>query len=287
MRRVTSLDSILDGLAGLDDWLIALGIPPKLDRWHETIRIVERAKASRESVERGGQRQTIDNYISGLFDASEMHEIIRAFSGGTSGALKDKMMRALSGPIASLQEQPKNGVARNAMFELSLAADWKNRGASVQLGEPDILLHLGNALFQVECKRPFYERSVLSNIKDAASQLGKELDKEGNENAFGIVAISLSRIFTPGDRVRIAPVGEGRRVMKEQLAELIRTHSHDWRVRGFLGFHQRIVAVMFHLSAPWDEEGIRLINVAAMNFVQAGRSAEGWEALTKNMAELH
>jgi hypothetical protein len=24
-----------------------------------------------------------------------------------------------------------------------------------------------------------------------------------------------------------------------------------------------------------------------MNFVQAGRSAEGWEALTKNMAELH
>ena len=77
---------------------------------------------------------------------------MRAFAGDTSPTLKEKMRRALSGPIAPLSEQPKNSVARNAMFELSLAADWKNGGAAVQLGEPDILLRLTEALFPVKAR---------------------------------------------------------------------------------------------------------------------------------------
>jgi hypothetical protein len=65
------------------------------------------------------------------------------------------------------------------MFELFLAAQWKNGGAVVELAEPDILLHLDGAVFQVECKRPFYQRSVWRNIEDGASQLGKALEKAG------------------------------------------------------------------------------------------------------------
>jgi len=42
-------------------------------------------------------------------------------------------------------------------------------------------------------------RACPPNIKDAASQLGAELDKPGRENDYGIVAISLSRIFTKGE----------------------------------------------------------------------------------------
>lgn len=70
-------------MAGLDAWLASLGIAPKNDRWHEAMKMVQRAKVQRELIDRGGQRAVIDNYISGLFDATEIYEIMRAFSGGS------------------------------------------------------------------------------------------------------------------------------------------------------------------------------------------------------------
>lgn len=285
--QIASLDGTLGQLASLDAWLGALGIAPKKDRWHEAVEIVRRAREQLEKVESGGKRAFIENYVSGLFDATEAAGIVRAFSGDVSAALRDKVGRALSGPIAPLQELPRNSVARNAMFELSLAADWKNRGVTVEMGEPDILLHLGGVVFQVECKRPFYVRSVLANIRDAASQLGKELEKPANGAAFGIIAISLSRAFTQGNLLCDAPEGEGRRVIKETLAELIEKHRQEWRIKSFLDFHQRIVAVMFHLTAPWDIKGERLINLSHAQFIQAGKSIKGWHTLLNNMAGLY
>src|SRR5207244_7006694 len=172
-------------------------------------------------------------YIPGLYDATEVVEIFRAFGTENSPALKEKVQRALSGPLAPLSEQPNNSTARNAMFELTLAANWKNGGAGVELGEPDILLYLTGLRFHVECKRPFYAHSVRANIKDAASQLGAEIEKPGRENDYGIVAISLSRIFTKGELVCFAPEGQGRRIVREAL-------------------HERIVAVVVHLGSPWD-----------------------------------
>lgn len=106
-------------------------------------------------------------------------------------------MRALCGPISPFDEQPKNSEARNTMFELSLAADWKNAGSEVELGEPDIKLRAPAALFQTECKRPFSENSVRKNIEDAASQLGKELNRHGTGR------VSIRNVGTPQVRREI------------------------------------------------------------------------------------
>lgn len=285
--QIASFDATLQLLEKLDPWLVSLGIQPKNDRWHEALKIVRRAREQRQLIDRGGQREFIDNYISGLFDATEIHEIVRAFAGDTSPALKEKMQRALSGPIAPLSEQPKNSVARNAMFELSLAADWKNGGADVQLGEPDIILRLTEALFHVECKRPFYESTVWPNIDEAAHQVAKELNKTGNEKAFGIVAISLSRVFTQGDLVCFADQDEGREFVNATLQSLIDEHREEWGLDGSKEFHEQIVAVMFHLAVPWDMNGERLIHTAMSNFVKVGKCAEGWETLSQNLPSLY
>ena len=283
--RIASFDETLQTLAGLDGWLTALGIPLKRDRWHEAAATVERAKEQREKIECGIRRSPVANYVPGLFDAMEIYEIIRAFSADRSPALKTKVARAVSGPIFPLEEQPKNSVARNAMFELALAADWKNGGGEVELGEPDILLRVDATSFQVECKRPFHEHSVRANIQHAARQLGKELDRSGNANDFGVVAISLSRAFLHG-QVCLAPDGEGSRVLTEALDEIIEDHSNEWRVKGFLNFHERIVAVMFHLAAPWDVNRERLIHLSTSNFVQAGKSAEGFRLLERSISKI-
>lgn len=284
--KVATFDAVLKSLNRLDPWLRSLGIEPKSDRWHQAVQMVERAKEQREIVERGGARVHISNYMDGLFEAMEIHEIVDAFDSDSSPALKAKLMRALCGPISPFNEQPKNSEARNTMFELSLAADWKNAGSVVELGEPDIKLRAAVALFQTECKRPFSENSVRKNIGDAASQLAKELNKPDGENDYGIIAISLSRVFTKGNLGCYAPAGMGKQVIGEALAEMLDEHTEQWGLKRFREMHPRIVAVMFQLTAPWDVGGERLIHLSTSNFLETGNDARGWNTLRNHVESL-
>lgn len=172
------------------------------------------------------------------------------------------------------------------MFELSIAADWKNGGAHVVLGEPDVELVFAAARFIVEGKRPFYDRSVGSNIREAASQLGAELNKPGNEDAYGLIAISLSRVFTQGDLICFADESEGRDFVNATLQWLIDENRKAWG-DGSEHFHDRIVAVMFHLAVPWDMNGQRLVHTAMSNFVKVGNCTAGWNVLTKNLPSVY
>ena len=110
---------------------------------------------------------------------------------------REKISRALCGPISPMEESPRNNGARNAMFELVLAANWRSGGAIVKLGEPDIRIVLGGTNFLVECKRPFSAKGVRRNIEDAAGQLRTALGEPAEASSYGLVAISLSAYSTP------------------------------------------------------------------------------------------
>ena len=285
--EIVQFDETLDSLDKLDSWLISLGIAPKPDRWHQAAKTLRAAKEQRERVERGEARSTIDNYVHGLFEAMEAHEIYRAFSGEISEPLREKVQRALSGPVAPPDEQSKNSAGRNTMFELSLAADWKNHGLPVTLGDPDITLNISGVPFLVECKRPFNENSVWTNIEDAASQLSKELDKPANSDARGIVAISLSRVFTNNDLICYADEEEGKRFITGEFQSMIARHQADWSIKMFLQVSDRVVALMFHLAVPWDVNGERLVHAARMHFVPSGPDNAARVLLKKEMDSLY
>ena len=86
--------------------------------------------------------------------------------------------------------------------------------------------------------------------------------KPGREKDYGIGAISLSRSFTQGDLVCFADESEGRAFVNATLQWLIDENREAWGVNGSEGFHERIVAVMFHLAVPWDMNGQRLVHTA-------------------------
>lgn len=285
--QIASFDHVTEMLDELDDWLSSLGIKLRRDRWHEAALLVRRARDQREKIERGGPRVAIPNYLHGLFEVMGMYEVMKAFRTNRSDALKAKLARALDGAISPSDEKSKNSAARDMMFELELAAALKNGGADIELGEPDIQMRLLEQIFLMECKRPFAENSVLRNIEDAASQLGKDLNKPCNEMAYGIVAISLSRALLEGNLVCFAPAGEGLRVVNEALAETIHSHWAEWRVKSFRKFHPRIVAVMFHLAAPWDVNGERLVHISTTNCVETGNSPEGLRILADNFPKIY
>jgi len=285
--QIATFDETVEKLDQLDDWLISLGISCQKGRWHQAAGTVHEARIQRKNIELGGERKAIPNYIPGLFEAMEMFEIMRAFQGHSSEALKAELSRALRGPISPFEEQTKNSGARNSMFELLIASDWKNGGADVELGEPDVLLRLLDKRFLVECKRPFYEHSVRKNIEEAASGLRQELESPCNKDAYGIVAISLNRVINPHNLVCFAPQEQGVQAIEQALDETIQGHWFDWRVREFANFHHRVVAVMFHFSVPWDIRGERLIHLSMTNFVETGNSKEGLATLSERLPRVY
>jgi hypothetical protein len=165
--------------------------------------------------------------------------------------------------------------------ELVLAANWRNAGANVELGEPDIRIVLGGTNFFVECKRPFSAKSVRRNIEDAAGQLRKALGGPLQESSYGLVAVSVSRIFNPGNVMCRAPENIGGVVVQDALIETIQEHKYEWKW-DTAKFHQRIAAVMFHLAVPWEIDGERLIYLETAKVFDQAKCNSGFQIFKEN-----
>ena len=176
-------------------WLNTLGLKPhRNDRIHLTIDALRAANAaSRKGRETGDYTKVQAEHLFPLIEALEAHDVFNAFEHEPSKELASALRRALSGPAQPIDENERNRDGRNIWFELALAADWKSRGAIIQLGEPDLQLFVEDKKFLVACKRPATEHSVRPNIRAAISQLNDNLMSEP-QDVFGVVGISLERV---------------------------------------------------------------------------------------------
>ena len=83
----------------------------------------------------------------------------------------------------------------------------------------------------MECKRVIPESKVLERIEEGIEQLTKSV-RNGTDDV-GIVAVSLAKLFNPGDRVAVVPEGtHPHDVLSQELAQLLRRAEPvrlDWR----------------------------------------------------------
>jgi len=230
-------------LEGFDVWLTRLGLTPRPnDRIHEAFKILRKAE---EASRKGRETQTyIDIQPKDWFpiiEALEAHDVFTAFQNEPSPAIGAALRRALSGPIQPIDESPKNRDGRNIWFELALAAEWRLRGASVVVEEPDLRLTRGNITFLVACKRPAKEQSIHANIRDAIEQLQHNLDKTP-QGTFGVAAISLGCVFNPGDKVFSGELN----ALGDLLENQVDKHRRYLRSVD----DPRICCAMFHIATP-------------------------------------
>lgn len=78
----------------------------------------------------------------------------------------------------------------------------------------------------------------------------------------------------------------GKRVIGEALAETLDENTQQWGLKRFREMHPRIVAVMFHLAAPWDIGGEPLIHLSTSNFLETGNNPDGWKILKEHVESL-
>lgn len=230
-------------LEGFDSWLKGLGLTPHLnDRIHKAFKVLRKAEeASRRGQETGIYTNIQPEDWFPIIESLEAYDVFTAFKNDTSHALTVALERALSGPSQPIDESAKNRDGRNIWYELALAAEWKLRGATVVLAEPDLQLIRDDITFLVACKRPAKQRSIHANIRGAIEQLQGNLDKVP-QGTFGVAAINLSCIFNPGNKVFSGdPQALGDLVEKELDKHRRYLHSVD---------DPRICCVMFDIATP-------------------------------------
>ncbi|HEY1659487.1 MAG TPA: hypothetical protein VGG14_14130 [Candidatus Sulfotelmatobacter sp.] len=244
---------ILSALQGFDDWLNRLGVPVRhTDRAHHALRVLK--KAQQAFLDRTNKADGVSksDYLFGLTEALELHDVYCAFRDHPPQQLRDRLIRALSGPVLPEAETATNRDGRNVMFELALGAEWRLGGGDVDLIEPDLILRMPNRSYLVACKRPGYERSIKAAVRNAASQIRSALSATSVDH-FGIIAICLSRVLNKGNCYFSGRYEQ----LSKHLNDLMAEHRQSWRATAF---HPRNIAVLFyaHMPADWGEGLYRL-----------------------------
>jgi hypothetical protein len=246
---------LLQHLDGFDAWLTKLGLTLRPnDRIHQAVQVLGRAEeASRRGQETGEYTEIQPRDWFPVIEALEAHDVFMAFRDDPSPAIGTALKRALSGPLQPSNENHKNRDGRNIWFELALAAEWKLRGASVSLDEPNLRLTRDGITILVACKRPATTETIEANLRDAVNQLQRNLDSSAS-GTFGVAAISLSCAFNPGDKV-FAGEMQGLRTLLESVLDQHRPYFRSVD-------DSRVCCILFHITTPALGEDVDLLRAS-------------------------
>lgn len=142
-----------------------------------------------------------------IWSSSDTLELALAFLNinrtGATG-VDTVLKKAMDGPVDLWCESPASNVGRNAMFELTLGGLVAGAGLHPILGgNTDVATLFKGRSVLFECKRPFSEASVRSNIKEAAKQLKQRQGEPCWVKPCLVVAVCLSRLFTSGRTIPV------------------------------------------------------------------------------------
>lgn len=189
-----------------------------------------------------------DLLINTLFELNELIRIFNCFSNNPTPIEINKLFQITSGSIDYKNENGKNNGARNLSFELLIYSYLKQNNIPIALSCQDEDLRMNFMGFDVfiECKRPFFEHSIGSNIKGAMQQLRKRYLTAPEPNvARGIACLSLSRALNPDQKYFSAPDVQG--VFSEIVKiknSFIKNYQSKWRSE----IDKRTIGLLLHFS---------------------------------------
>jgi len=240
-------------LDDLDDWLATKGIKRRnrfriyKENLQKLDELLERKSPEQvhDDLFRTGRLTEILSTLVETIEITENWPVLRASQVDIPNQLLET---ALSGPADAFRENETSNKGRNAMFELSVGATLARAGLNPTFctPNPDISFEMENLRIKVECKRLLSEEKLFPRIKEAINQLSKSVRADSSD--VGIVAVSVSRLFNPGDRVAFAKNGESPHAILNRTLDL--TLRKNEKKLGSLA-KPWVSAVFFYLSSPF------------------------------------
>lgn len=193
------------------------------------------------------KRGRITEVLSTFVETIEMVETIPTLIDAGIVVPVDLLKKAFSGPLDTFREDAGSNQARNAMFELTMGAMAARRGLRPVLStaNPDVQFEFENRRVNIECKRVISESKVLGRIEEGIKQLTKSVRNKTDD--VGIVAVSLAKLFNPGDRIAVVPESaHPHDVLSQELEQLLR------RAEPVLArlAQPAVTAILLYLASP-------------------------------------
>jgi len=183
----------------------------------------------------------LPRYLAALAETREAGAMVPFLTACPRELTAPRLRAMLAGPELPVEENQASNQARNIQFELFLATLLSGVGISVTLGEPDLRCKVDGLTALIACKRLFSVRKLNKRINEATLQLSRQL--ASLPQAWGVVAISLSRVLAVTDR------SEAINNQSEGL------HKLDLRIKGLVERRARwrqtreAQAILFQLSS--------------------------------------
>jgi hypothetical protein len=238
---VSELDVILT-------WAAQNGVE-RFTRFHLYRRNIDWLRANDDEADRPriyaqlSREGRLTEILSTMAETIELVEVIPALWQHDVEVPGELLSRAFSGPVVMFQEDASSNKARNAVFELSMAAMAARAGLKPSLnnGNPDVSFSFENRFIKMECKRVLSENKILGRLREGIKQLEKSVRSDLSD--VGLVAISLAKLLNPGDRILVSDDP-----YKALSAEIFKTLHANEQSLGTM-YRPGVTGAIFYLSS--------------------------------------
>lgn len=251
-------DILLKKLIETRDWLSSIQIKPGESRFSD---IVEYVNSICDHLGQNKAQALIDHFDNeilwfALLEAVAFLDIHKAFNELKSHQIpRAKLVKILKGPFLPKDEDPKtqNIHSRNTLFELQIAAKFKNAGIEV-IGFDDIDFILDDQQFNAQCKRIHSLKQIEKNIQKAYEQIQSRLKNHKKHKA--IIVISIDKLVQKdGHILRVKKPKDITYELVRITSNFIKTYRQYWQ--NFLDI--RLIATLVYFQAAAIVEDLNLL----------------------------
>jgi hypothetical protein len=206
------------------------------------------------------QKSFFVTYVNLVFEVQELVYIYQGLSKIPNNQLAGRLKRFIKGPSAVTDENPSKSTnaARNIAFELLIASQLSSSGIEIDFGtDADMSFTFEDNKFFIECKRPQYTHQINSNIKGANKQLLKRYRTcKEQKKAFGIVALSVSKILNPKFYILIS---QNTNSMHSHIENLLNKFHTEHKAKYLNPSDPKTIGMMVQFSTPVSLEDEKII----------------------------
>lgn len=257
-----------EDLSSTIEWMEGLGLDPNRGRIRQYHRNLGHWKDNYLSATDEDVRNSFAEFINAIQDADDLVAVYRKFRTlppSQLQSIKEKLSKALNGPVRRQDEQPRTTIARNFLFEALVAARLHHPelGVTAMLdAKTDTGFKAWDNRVWIECKRITSFDKLEANIRDASRQLGKAFKRNPGSAHKGLVAIDISKLANDGSKILVKPDENTLRAdMARHIENFIKQQRHQWE-KVYRERDKRIMGTLVRLSTMASVEEKKLPTVA-------------------------
>lgn len=266
MAVILKITAFAESAAEFDkaiSWIRSFGLDPHKGRfsdYHKALAALAQVKTLKDA-RRVLVKLEYAELVNALYEVKELVMIYRGFSNLNVPGLRGKLREYIKGPRSTERETLRSHKPRDFGFELRIGAHFAASSFKVDYpNSADLQIDHDDKTVFVECKRPSSIESLEERVKDAFDQLTERYENcTGGKPKRGIVALSISKLKNPHNKLVLANTGE---TLGKMLSATIKRFAIEHQMYWERELDIRTIGLIIHFQTTALIEDLNLITPA-------------------------